>query len=74
MSHSWLDGNDAVILGASSIKHYNSNLKELKSNKELTTDIVKAFDLAWNVCSKDCVSYIGFHDHQQLQVYMKSNL
>ena len=61
MNHSWLDRNDAVILGASSWKHYTANLKALKEDKELTNDVVKAFDLAWNVCSKDCVSYIGFH-------------
>ena len=61
MHHSWLNENDAVILGASSIKHYKDNLKSLKCDKELPNDIVIAFDIAWNVCSKDCVTYIGYH-------------
>eukprot|EP01084_Bolivina_argentea_P162334 282522_1 len=61
MHHSWLTENDGVILGASSFKHYSDNLEDLMCDKPLSTDIVRAFDLAWNVCSNDCVSYIGFH-------------
>ena len=61
MHHSWLDENDGVILGVSSFKHYVDNLKSLQCKKELPLEIVKAFDIAWNVCSKDCVSYIGSH-------------
>jgi len=72
MHHSWLDENDAVILGASSFAHYADNLDSLQCAKPLDLQIVKAFDEAWNVCSKDCVSYIG--NHHQPWIDMRGKL
>ncbi|KAL9981155.1 hypothetical protein ACROYT_G009823 [Oculina patagonica] len=56
--HSKMDGalGDAVILGASSVKHLEENLKSTKHGP-LHEDVVKVFDEAWGQIRSDCVNY-----------------
>ncbi|XP_029212590.1 aflatoxin B1 aldehyde reductase member 4-like isoform X5 [Acropora millepora] len=56
--HSILDGayGDAVIIGASSIKHLEDNIKSTKHGP-LHEDIVRVFEEAWDQCEADCPLY-----------------
>jgi len=60
--HSILDGahGDAVIIGASSIKHLEENIKSTKHGP-LHEYVVKSFEEAWNQCKADCPSYYQFN-------------
>ena len=55
--HSMLKNMDGVILGASSLKHFDQNLKALQNKEKLPENIVKAFDEAWQLCKNDVPSY-----------------
>ena len=55
--HSVLKSNDGVILGASSLNHFNENLKALRIKEPLPDSIVQAFEEAWKVCKGDTASY-----------------
>jgi len=56
--HSKMDGShgDAVILGASSVKHLEESIKSTKHGP-LHEDVVKVFDEAWGEMKGDCVNY-----------------
>jgi len=56
--HSKMDGahGDTVILGASSLKHLEENIKSTKHGP-LHEDVVKIFDEAWHEMKGDCVNY-----------------
>ena len=51
------DYNDGIILGQSSIKHFDENIKALENKEKLPQNIVDAFDEAWNVCKQDVPLY-----------------
>mmetsp|Transcript_5102 Transcript_5102/g.4460 ORF Transcript_5102/g.4460 Transcript_5102/m.4460 type:complete len:177 (+) Transcript_5102:1-531(+) len=61
MHHSMLGKEDAVILGASTIKHFNSNMAALKDKEPLKKEVVDAFDQAWKLSRGACPSYVGNH-------------
>ncbi|XP_020622286.1 aflatoxin B1 aldehyde reductase member 2-like [Orbicella faveolata] len=48
--------SDAVILGASSVKHLEESIKSTKHGP-LHEDVVKVFDEAWGEMKGDCVNY-----------------
>ncbi|XP_022790633.1 aflatoxin B1 aldehyde reductase member 2-like [Stylophora pistillata] len=56
--HSMMDGTygDAVIVGASSVKHLEENLKSTKHGP-LHEDVVKVFEEAWGQIKSDCPDY-----------------
>lgn len=56
--HSKMDGahGDAVIVGASSAKHLEENLKSTKHGP-LHEDVVKVFEEAWGQIKSDCPDY-----------------
>ena len=55
--HSVLRKEDGIILGASSMKHFNENLAALENTKALPDNVVEAFDRAWEICKKDVPRY-----------------
>ena len=61
MHHSMLGKDDGVILGASTIKHFNDNLSALKNKEPLNDEVVNAFNKAWEMSKGVCPSYIGDH-------------
>ncbi|XP_068750546.1 aflatoxin B1 aldehyde reductase member 2-like isoform X2 [Montipora capricornis] len=56
--HSKMDGanGDAVIIGASSVKHLKENLESTKHGP-LQQDVVEVFDEAWSEIQGDCPLY-----------------
>ncbi|PFX25622.1 Aflatoxin B1 aldehyde reductase member 2 [Stylophora pistillata] len=56
--HSKLDGacGDAVIIGASSVKHLEENLKSTKHGP-LHEDVVELFEETWGILQGDCPLY-----------------
>ncbi|XP_020622396.1 aflatoxin B1 aldehyde reductase member 4-like [Orbicella faveolata] len=56
--HSHMDGahGDAVILGASSVKHLEENIKSTKHGP-LHEDVVKIFEETWGEIKSDCPLY-----------------
>ena len=54
--HSQLTEKDGIIVGASKLSHYHSNMNSL-SNGPLPAEIVKAFDDAYVLCKDVCPSY-----------------
>eukprot|EP00510_Aplanochytrium_minuta_P008657 CAMPEP_0184051718 /NCGR_PEP_ID=MMETSP0956-20121227/4843_1 /TAXON_ID=627963 /ORGANISM="Aplanochytrium sp, Strain PBS07" /LENGTH=69 /DNA_ID=CAMNT_0026344595 /DNA_START=321 /DNA_END=530 /DNA_ORIENTATION=+ len=58
MHHSELKGglNDGLILGASSMQHLEANLAAANKGP-LPSDIVLAFDKAWETCEPACPQY-----------------
>jgi aflatoxin B1 aldehyde reductase len=57
--HSMLETSrgDAVIVGASSLGHMNSNMAACASTEPLPQAVVNAADKAWNMCKNDCPRY-----------------
>ena len=55
--HSMLTNKDGVILGASSLKHFDENMNALQNKEKLPQTIVDAFDQAWDVCKQDVPLY-----------------
>jgi aflatoxin B1 aldehyde reductase len=57
--HSQLRGSlgDGIIIGQSSMKHLESNMKGFERSGPLPEKIVKAFEAAWKVCKSDCPPY-----------------
>ena len=55
--HSKLDENDGVILGASSITHFEENMKSLLNKEPLAENVVNAFEQAWLMCKGECPNY-----------------
>lgn len=47
---------DAIILGASSMSHFESNLEALNSG-ELPESIINALDNGWEIARPDCIKY-----------------
>eukprot|EP00484_Ammonia_sp_Unknown_P025514 CAMPEP_0197028074 /NCGR_PEP_ID=MMETSP1384-20130603/7864_1 /TAXON_ID=29189 /ORGANISM="Ammonia sp." /LENGTH=329 /DNA_ID=CAMNT_0042457017 /DNA_START=22 /DNA_END=1008 /DNA_ORIENTATION=+ len=47
MKHSKLGKNDGVIMGPSTVKYFNDNLKAMECEEELDEKVVKAIDEAW---------------------------
>jgi aflatoxin B1 aldehyde reductase len=54
--HSQLKEDDGIIIGASKISHYNSNMKSLSAGP-LSDDLVGAFDNAAKLCQDVCPNY-----------------
>ncbi|KAG0258407.1 hypothetical protein DFQ27_004645 [Actinomortierella ambigua] len=54
--HSRLEAKDGIIIGASSIHHLEENLDKL-SQGPLPTDMIQAFDDAWEHCKPACQKY-----------------
>ena len=54
--HSQLKEEDGIIIGASKISHYNSNMKSLSAGP-LSDDLVEAFDNAAKLCQDVCPNY-----------------
>jgi aflatoxin B1 aldehyde reductase len=54
--HSQLKEDDGIIIGASKISHYNSNMKSLSAG-HLSNDLVEAFDNAAKLCQDVCPDY-----------------
>ena len=61
MLHSMLGKQDGVILGASTLKHFNDNMNALKNEEPLKQEVIDAFDEAWKLSRGACPSYIGDH-------------
>ncbi|KAG0208633.1 hypothetical protein BGX28_000441 [Mortierella sp. GBA30] len=59
--HSGLGPNDGVIIGASSLKHLEENLKDLAKGP-LPNEMVDAFDEAWEHVKVACPSYFKTED------------
>ena len=55
--HSKLDANDGVILGASTMNHFEENMKGLQCKEPLAQSVVDAFEQAWQACKGDCPKY-----------------
>ncbi|ATZ56793.1 hypothetical protein BCIN_14g00290 [Botrytis cinerea B05.10] len=51
-----LDGDDGIIMGASSIEQLDSNLKDCEKGP-LPEEVVKVLDEAWEVCKADTPNY-----------------
>eukprot|EP00941_MAST-03F_sp_MAST-3F-sp1_P002671 g2671.t1 len=52
--------NDAIIIGASSVEHYQQNMNALKKGP-LPEAVVAVYDMAWKLCKGDCPCYFrGF--------------
>jgi aflatoxin B1 aldehyde reductase len=49
-------GNDAIIIGQSSLSHLEANLAGY-SHDPLPSEVVKAFDAGWKQCKSDCPAY-----------------
>lgn len=56
--HSELDSSkgDAVIVGASSISHFESNIESL-ADAALPVSVVSALDRGWEIARPDCIKY-----------------
>lgn len=54
--HSHLGGNDAIIVGASSVKHLEANLLDLKKG-ELPDEVVDALNKGWEGCKGVASNY-----------------
>lgn len=54
--HSQLQEQDGIIIGASSIQHYQKNMTSL-SKEPLPNEIVEAFDQAAKLCENVCPEY-----------------
>ncbi|KAM3076288.1 hypothetical protein ACMFMG_006208 [Clarireedia jacksonii] len=50
------DGNDGIIMGASSLEQLEQNLKDCEKGP-LPEEVLKALDEAWLVCKKDTQNY-----------------
>jgi len=50
------DGNDGIIIGASSLQHLESNLDDLEKGP-LPDDVVEALDRAWMIAKPDTANY-----------------
>ncbi|RAL61038.1 hypothetical protein DID88_010134 [Monilinia fructigena] len=51
-----LDGNDGIIMGASSVEQLDANLKDCEKGP-LPEEVVKVLDDAWKVCKVDTPDY-----------------
>lgn len=60
--HSMLDGDrgDAVIVGASKLKHLKQNMLAIKAGP-LSNDIVEAFENAWSISKVDAPEYFTLY-------------
>ena len=54
--HSDLGANDAIIIGASSLKHLEDNLNDLEKGP-LPKEVVDVYDEAWEHVKVACPSY-----------------
>ena len=57
MMHSKLGQGDGVIMGPSTVKYYEENLKAMECNQELDGRVVMAFDIAWKMSKGECPLY-----------------
>jgi aflatoxin B1 aldehyde reductase len=58
MHHSKLDAkkSDAIIVGASSVEHLDTNLSDLEK-EALPRDVVDALDAGWEMCKAVSSNY-----------------
>eukprot|EP00122_Pirum_gemmata_P008536 Pgem_evm2s7871 len=76
-NHSQLNSNlnDGLIVGASSMQHYNDNMASLTANTPLPDALVKAFDVGYELCKNNCPSYSrGYSGSQSGQYLQKTNI
>ena len=57
MNHCLLEKDDGVIMGPSTLKYYEQNLKAMECVDDLHEDIVNAFDDVWKATKGECPVY-----------------
>lgn len=54
------DGNDGIIIGASSVEQLQSNLRDIQEKGPLPKDVVDVLDEAWEVTKSKAGNYWHF--------------
>lgn len=57
MKYSKLSEDDGLLLGASSLSHLETNIKNCTEPVALNDQILTAFDKAWEICKPDAFAY-----------------